>query len=924
MLDRMGCYPRQAPSGRLALCLWISWIGLASTAGAGPTVSWDFTQGPLDWKGNTHVEQLGSGDEGLTFRSTGEDPWIEGPGFDLTGDGLTRVTLRMRSKANAAGELFYGPVFRAGHSIPFVVQNDGQWHDYELIIAEPLGRGTRFRLDPASSPGEVGVASIRVESLARPPEVPLARPVRQIVPLRPGRSVQSGELNVGHGGQALGDFVITVSGREMAVGYRAEVIGVILGGRVEWLCLGDAPVKMAVSEAGFCAEVGLTDRHGGRWVIARTVKPGQVDGTVLVETRCIVDADREVIYLPWLMLHCGLGTFGGHKAQAVLPGLEYLEDEPSSSQADITTPDHVRRMPDPLKVTLPLMALASGGAYLGLIWEPSALASPLFDSPDRVTGSDSHLMAVTCPAVGRLRFENTLAAHSPLHVAKGQALTATVTLSGGQGDTIVPALQHYVRLKGLPELPSWKGGFESAVELLGHGWKDSQIRQAGLLRHAVWADSFRPGPAADAAVNMDWLAASLDPKGAALLDGLQTARDLTLAVLAEGDPYASGVSHVRLPVAPLVFGRVQAFVRSRMEQAEGLLKGFDDQGLKTYRPVKTDYGATHFAKNANGYSAADLAAILEAAALSGQASLIRRAIDLLDRQTAAYRGTVPRGAQTWEVPLHTPDILASAHMTKAYGLGYVLSGRREHLDQARYWAWTGVPFIYLIDPTPGEVGRYATIPVFGATDWQGSWFGRPVQWCGLVYASSLHLLSPCDPDGPWLQIAKAITLTGLQMCWPATDAARQGLLPDFYHLKGQVSDGPAINPGTIEAHLAEAFDRGRMVDLRRLDGEGWLIHAPCSILKVTESSGRVTLTLAGWGARAGTRPYHVLISGVKVRPVTIERRSQTRPDRGPLEPAVFEFDPSLGLLVIEAAGPTELRVESISDRLSVPIREPVW
>jgi len=93
---------------------------------------------------------------------------------------------------------------------------------------------------------------------------------------------------------------------------------------------------------------------------------------------------------------------------------------------------------------------------------------------------------------------------------------------------------------------------------------------------------------------------------------------------------------------------------------------------------------------------------------------------------------VPRGAQTWEVPLHTPDILASAHLVRCYLYAYQLTGDADLLEQARYWAWTGVPFVYLEQPVPGDVGLYATIPVFGATQWVASWLGKPVQWCGLV------------------------------------------------------------------------------------------------------------------------------------------------------------------------------------------------
>jgi len=899
----------QAHVWRIVPWVWVLVSISSSGAQADPVAHWDFTKGLLGWKGNSDVEGLTPTQEGLAFRSKGQDPWIEGPAVDLPADRLARVTVRMRSSANASGEVFYGPTFRAGHSVQFVVQSDGRWHDYEMVITESLGKDTRFRLDPASSAGEVAVASILVEALARPADVPMEKPVRAPDSVQPGASVVSGPLMLNHAGRGLGDFLVSIDGQEMAIGYQAEVIGLVFEGQAEWLRMNGAPAAIEdVNPGQFSARVCLTDRRGGHWTIRRSVRAGQVPGTIVVEGRIEVDADREVICLPWLTVYCGLGTFGGHKTQAVFPGLEYLEDEPSSSQADITTPDHVRRMPDPVKVTFPLMALVAQGAYIGLIWEPSALASPLFDSPDRLTGSDAHLMAVTGPAVGRLRFENTLAAHSPMRLGKGQTLSTRVTIIGGRGNTVVPAVQHYLRLCGLPDLPSWRGGLQSATELLSHGWMDSRIREGGLFRHAVWGDSFRPTAAADAAVHMDWLAASLDPNHAALIDALKATRDLARGAIPAGDPYASAVSHVRLPVAPLVFGEVEAFVRTRVEHARGLLNGFDEHGVKIYKAGKTDYGTTHFAKHANGYGGGDLAAILEAAALSGQDSLIRDAIDLLDRQTTAYRGTVPRGAQTWEVPLHTPDILASAYMTRAYCLGYILSGRQEHLDQARYWAWTGVPFVYLVNPTEGEVGRYATIPVFGATDWQGSWFGRPVQWCGLVYASALHLLSQHDPAGPWDRIAKGITLTGLQMCWPITDEARQGLLPDFYHLKGQVSDGPAINPGTTEAHLAEAFGTGRMYDLRRLAGRGWLVHAPCRILDVSQSADAVTLCVEGWGASGSDRPYHVLVSGIRGKPGTVDRCRSSGPEQDRFEPAPFDFDAALGLLVIEAAGPMKIRV----------------
>jgi len=861
-------------------------------------VEWDFSKGLHGWTGNRQVENLSFTPEGLFVKSTGEDPWIEGPAVDLPGDKITRVKIRMKSNADAGAELFYGRVFQAGDSVRFTAITDGKWHDYSLVIREKLGPGTRFRLDPCTGAGQVVIASISVETISE-----IAAPSLEIptVPDKTGgrqTSIKSGNLEFLHCGGTWGNFSLKVNSVEMAAGYQSELIGLAFNEQTEWINLKNANIKF---DNPSTYRASFKDSKGGNWEFRRSIKAAKQQGTLSVEIVLRTDHDRDIIHIPWLTIFPGLGTFGEHKSQGLFAGLEYLCDEPSSSEADIKTPDHVRRVPDPVKITFPLMAIAQGGNYIGIIWEPSEPVTATFDSPDRIYNSDAHVIALSGPGVGDLRFENDFSAHTPFKLYANQPLKVTSMIIGGKGKSIVPAVRHYVALKGLPDVPEFEGGFNAAVDLLAHGWLDSQINEDGLFRHAVWGDNFPAGPAADAAMYISWLANQT--KNENLRERLNNEKSQALSNIPPRQPFSSSVSHAHLPNPPLLFGRTFEFVQQRRSQAYNLLRSFDADGVKLYRPGKTDYSKTHFAKHANGLAGRDMATILEAATLSADKELLDKALELLDKQTALYADTVPRGAQTWEVPLHTPDILASAHMVKAYTLGYMISGKQEYLDQARYWAWTGVPFVYLQPPTSGRVGVYSTIAVLGATNWKAPlWLGRPVQWCGLVYCSALHLLNEFDPDGPWEKIAKGITVTGLQMSWPLSDKERQGLLPDFFDLRAQVAAGPAINPGTVQAHLTELYGKGTIYDVKKLPSRRWFVHAPCTISNIREDKDRVRLTVDGWD----DKQCYMLISGIETEPSEIlvnPNKVQTH------RSAETQYNHEQKILLITLEGKSEIQIK---------------
>jgi hypothetical protein len=285
---------------------------------------------------------------------------------------------------------------------------------------------------------------------------------------------------------------------------------------------------------------------------------------------------------------------------------------------------------------------------------------------------------------------------------------------------------------------------------------------------------------------------------------------------------------------------------------------------------------------------------------SGDRALLKEGLRLLHALNR-FDGAVPRGAQTWEVPLHTPDILASANLVRAYTLGYEATGDRELLERARYWAWTGVPFVYLTKPAPGPVGPYATIAVLGATNWEApNWLGLPVQWCGLVYADALNRLAHSDPKGPWRRLADGIALSGVQQSFPLSEKDRQGLLPDSFNLLGQVRNDPSINPATLLPVAIPAYGRPTPYTMLSLRKAGVFLQAPCKVSGVTESPSRAAFTVEGWPEGE----YWVLLSGLAAGPkVTVNG-----------VPAAVDFrrDAGCGLLAVRIRGRAQIVVDGIT------------
>ena len=278
--------------------------------------------------------------------------------------------------------------------------------------------------------------------------------------------------------------------------------------------------------------------------------------------------------------------------------------------------------------------------------------------------------------------------------------------------------------------------------------------------------------------------------------------------------------------------------------------------------------------------------LLSAATWSGDEAEIAKALAIVDKATALYHGTVPRGAQPWEMPLHTPDIMASAHLVRIYTLAYLLKPDPAYLREARHWAYGGLSMVYLMPPPfdfgadVKPVGLYATCAVMGATHWVApNWIGRPVQWCGLVYSAALWDLARIEPDVKarkfWRRLATGITVSGARQNHTADEPRFVGLLPDSWNLEHQSRYPIPINPGTVQENFAE-YVKMPFYSLRALaradGGAPALVHAAGDVEALASEKGMLRCRVTAWPQTPSkvvmtrvAKPQRVLFAGAPAK-----------------------------------------------------------
>lgn len=573
--------------------------------------------------------------------------------------------------------------------------------------------------------------------------------------------------------------------------------------------------------------LGAAERiEGGRVSFVWKLSLPRGSGSGTVTCTMTTDTALNVTRFEGPRLLAGEYSFGRGKIHGLFPGIEYLErNEPSSALRHIGPRFADRRAPDPYKITVPVMAVETDKGTVGVSWNPlqkwaarqTGLPCAGFDSPNTCHGAANHLMSLFVPSIPGEIEENAFLAARPYRLEPGQSLTISFRFFLKPGGRIEQVIPDYYRVYGLPKPPPVVHGVDGNIALCLRAYTDSLY----FPDQNKWKSHFGLG-------QTPWFN---PPFAAAVLaESLRTHRpELARKVNIKTGTQLSSFTGTTL----------DWFSEESLKHADALADLLEPDGSQPYRAsseirekVKELAYASGSSEQAlgddgeknSGLTLRTLHPVLQQALMTGRDSCVKAAIRGLAHLNSC---SVPRGSQTWEVHAHAPDILAAGRAVEANVMGYHLTGDRAYLNEARRWAYTGLPFIYAWTPPAGSapiavfhaseseeskaytwskaeefyqdtrrrVNPGATIPVFGTTFYVEPWFGRPVQWCGLAWARAVQGYSRCSRDPVLQRMADAVYASATQQQFDKGWAA--GTYPDAWDVRGNTASSAFIAPDLI-------------------------------------------------------------------------------------------------------------------------------
>ena len=482
------------------------------------------------------------------------------------------------------------------------------------------------------------------------------------------------------------------------------------------------------------------------------------------------------------------------RQQALFPGLDWLlPGEASSSTENARPPHHLRYVPHPYRITVPAMCIAGADEQVALLWNPRQrwdgvheCPGAVFASPDNFTRQPGGLMGLFAPSVGEWITENTLDASQPYDLPPGKALRIECHILTERSGDPLQSVRRWCEHADLPALPVPKLDLAKDVSFL----VDTFTQRAWDESSATWSHECTREPR--------WLFYD-DRVAAALWRTTLAARASDRDPLREQVLKAVHAHHDKVGI-DMTF-HVGGIEERLLDTEQAVRRSIVAQKADGSWPFEPAEGQLIFGErgdSSSGLTGQRLCALTSYALLSADNSVgdaIRRGLAYLKKQQR------PEGAQTWELPLHVPDVLAAPHAIMALLDSHQLNESTDDLEQARRWAYTGLPFIYLWEADDRPIMAYGSVPVFGVTNLDSTpWFGLVVQWCGLEYARALFRLAPLDSSFDWRRIAEGITRCGLSQLKRAKPLrALAERLPACEHL-GYYPDAYSVVTGTEAYH----------------------------------------------------------------------------------------------------------------------------
>ena len=677
-----------------------------------------------------------------------------------------------------------------------------------------------------------------------------------------------------------------VAGRLRSLGHIAYLDS---HGQAQEAFLYSSEAMQSSGELSFAAV--YTDGDGVTWksrVYFRS-DPGQSWIRLAYE----LEADQPVQILGWRGPEylVGEGSFGANRTSGLFPGLEFLLGGEQSSGADYVDASASQRfIPHPNKITIPFMAVTQDRLTTGLIWDPLQSwdgnhdrPAAIYASPNRWDNQDNHLMGLLVPGLTAGLVENHDRLEQPYPLAQGQVLHLTAALFAASASDLLSPLDIWLRFsrevfhQEALVLPTGSRLSEESLRLCLDNYTKITWVPSKKGWHYVLNDPW--GPGSDPAIGLHLWSQTL---AGGLPDRTVKAwRDMVVQSLAS--PPAGGQPNPWLyqTTLDLHMARSLPELEKVLEIPLSMVDKQQPDGSWSYQ--SSDGKGPSFGQagdTSNGYTATFAFPVLYFARLTGDQRLVDsglKALSFLEKQPIR-----PEGAQTWELSLHVPDLLASAWVTQSFLEGYRLTGESRYLDLAQRWALAGLPFIYFWNPADRPVMRYTTVPVFGASNYTYPWFGRSVMWNGLDYAVGLQgLAAELEAAGrpaliDWRRLAEGITTAAAQM--QPTEGPYLGMYPDAWDV---VVGGEAYSWWLTPSYLAQNLfllqgNADLLVQTRLLSIGGQVVHinAPTRILSTDVQDNRLIVkvkyhageTMAVMLSPLSSAPRQVAINGAPVSP----------------------------------------------------------